>query len=75
MRWSASITIDISTLSLEDIQKNPERYKEYFNDLNNPTDDEIEDYFEEQKQYLAGSNSGSEEIANAFVDWQCHPEK
>ena len=66
--WTAEIVIGLGCLELEEIQKNPERYKKYFADVNNPTEKEIKRYFSRRQEDYAGSNDGSEMIANADIE-------
>ncbi len=45
--WQTILTINMEMCRLEeqDIKNDPERFEEYFEDINNPTDEEVKDYF------------------------------
>ncbi len=45
--WRAYLTHDeMTAITSEDIKKNPRHYGHYFKDVNNPTDEEVQKYFE-----------------------------
>lgn len=62
--WYAKITLGLGSISQEKIKGN-KYLREHFKDPENPTEDEVRAYFENVQQNYAGSNDGSELIANA----------
>jgi hypothetical protein len=66
--WKASITIDLGTINAADLPQERDYIKIFFKDLNNPTDEEVEKYFQSVVENYAGSNDGSELLANSPVD-------
>jgi hypothetical protein len=63
--WTAKVTVVVGTVSASEISENPEHYSYYFKDLNNPTEVEVNRYFEAMQENLGCSNDGSERILNA----------
>ncbi len=64
MKFSAWSTVYIGSITTEDMAALPDQ----FADPNKPTHDELEKYFEYYQQELAGSNSGSERLANGILE-------
>ncbi len=60
--WTAKLDLAFF-LTSEEIRKS--HNKEYFKDVNNPTNKEIHDYFQQRLTYCAESNDGTELLANA----------
>lgn len=76
MKWEANIVIGLASVSTEEIKKHPDMFKKHFKDLDNPTTEEIERYLrkeaERQQENYAGSNDGSEILANADIEITSH---
>lgn len=66
--WTAKLDIEF-TLSEVEIANSD--YADYFKDPKNPTDKEIRNYFLGLQENYAGSNDGSELIANADMSITC----
>ncbi len=65
--WTATITLTLGTLSTDYIKKYIREYQDFFVDVDNPTEEEIRRYFDRVQDNYAGSNDGSELIANAKI--------
>lgn len=63
--WTATVTVSLGTVSAEQFAKYPEHYGYFFKNFNNPTAEELQNYFEKMQENLGTSNSGSEKILNA----------
>lgn len=68
--WYATLDIYFK-LTEERIKKDPNHYGRFFKDINNPTEAEVRKYFEARQESYAGSNDGSELLANANMDIEC----
>ncbi len=66
MKYSAHIKIGLGSITTEEMKKLPDQFK----DPNNPTDKELNAYFADQQESYAGSNDGSEAIANADIEYE-----
>lgn len=65
--FSASITIELGQVTPEAIKENRSMAR-FFKDPDNPTAAEAKNYFRRQLEDYAGSNDGSEMLANARID-------
>lgn len=63
--------LDIAFVLTEDEIKNDKWVRNHFNDPNNPTNKEVKKYFADIQDQYAGSNDGSELIANADLIITC----